>query len=240
MKLKNKISLGLAVLAALCALPQAVVAGPPLICHPIDIGQAKSLPWTSDSWNLSGKENYDVSRLVDDTLALLTPNTPALVRMETLRRATLYAQKDSMVAKQLFMRLKTRALTARGESPGDALAWFDYGYLVETYKQTGWMPGRQSAGAGNSATAAALVTRVDGYPWLEKAIKLRGEDPQMEFAAALITLGGSTYPGHQAHLQRALDGAKADPLLAKNLATHFIGEKSATMAEMFRKRQAEN
>jgi len=62
----------------------------------------------------------------------------------------------------------------------------------------------------------------------------------MEFAAALITLGGSNYPGHQEHLQKALDGAKTNPLLARNLSNHFIGAQSATMAEMFKKRQAEN
>lgn len=236
-KLRNKSSLGIFVLAALCVLPQAVVAGPPLICHAIDIGQAKSLPWSSNGWNLSGHESYDINRLVDDTMALLTPGTPVLVRMETLRRATLYAQKDPMVAKQLYMRMKARAVQASGKSQEDALAQFDYGYLVETFKEARWIPGRQNAESGN---LSALVANVDGYSMIVKAIKLRGEDPQMEFAAALISLGGSNYPGHQEHLQEALEGASADPLLAKNLSTHFIGEKTETMAEMFKKRQAEN
>lgn len=80
----------------------------------------------------------------------------------------------------------------------------------------------------------------DGHALIEKAIKLRGKDPEMEFGAALITLGGSNYPGHQEHLQKALDGAKADPLLARNLSTHFIGAGGTTVAEMFKKRQAEN
>ncbi len=39
-------------------------AGPPLICHTFQIGQAKSLPWVSHSWNLSGSENYDTKNLV--------------------------------------------------------------------------------------------------------------------------------------------------------------------------------
>ena len=237
MKLKKQACLGLAVGAALCALPQISVAGPPLICHAIDIGQAKSLPWSGNGWNLTGKEHYDLKRLVDDTMALLAPATPVLVRMETLRRATLYAQQDPLVAKQLYMRLKSRALNATGRGPEDALAQFDYGYLVETFKQARWTPGRQKAEGGD---LSALAANEDGYSTIEKAIKLRGDDPQMEFAAALITLGGSSYPGHQEHLQRALDGAQSDPLLARNLATHFIGEKTETMAEMFKKRQAEN
>ncbi|HLY62750.1 MAG TPA: hypothetical protein VKV95_18555 [Terriglobia bacterium] len=237
MKLRDNTKLGILVLAVLCALPQIVLAGPPLICHAFEIGQAKTLPWSSTSWNLSGKENYDISHLVDDTVALLTVGTPVLVRMETLRRATLYAQADPLVAKQLYMRLKSRALTSTGKTAEDSLAQFDFGYLVETYKQTKWMSnGRNIDGSNMSALAA----NEDGYATIEKAIRLRGEDAQMEFAAALITLGGSSYPRHQEHLQRALDGAHTDSLLARNLSTHFIGEKTETMAEMFKKRQTEN
>jgi hypothetical protein len=236
-KLKNKVNIGILLLAVLGALPQMGVAGPPLICHAFDIGQAKSLPWSSTGWNLSGQETYDVTRLVDDTVALLTPATPVLVRMETLRRAALYAQKDPMAAKQLYMRMKVRAANTSGNIQEDALAQFDYGYLVETYKQTKWM----SAGRnGEGSNISALAANEDGYATIERALKLRGDDPQMEFAAALITLGGSSYPRHQEHLQRALDGANADPLLARNLSTRFVGEKSGTMAEMFKKRQAEN
>jgi len=237
MKFRIHASLGLAVWAALIALPQISVAGPPLICHAFDIGQAKSLPWSGNKWNLTGNEHYDIFHLLDDTMALLAPGTPVLVRMETLRRATLYAQQDPLVAKQLYMRLRSRALNATGKGPEDALAQFDYGYLVETFKQARWTPGKKYAEGGD---LSALVTNVDGYSTIENAIKLRGDDAQMEFAAALITLGGSSYPGHQEHLQRALDGAKTDPLLARNLATHFIGENTETMAEIFKKRQAEN
>ena len=32
---------------------QYAMAGPPLICHAFEIGQAKSLPLASGSWNLS-------------------------------------------------------------------------------------------------------------------------------------------------------------------------------------------
>ncbi len=237
MKRQNKIGTVFATLVALCALPQITLAGPPLICHAFDIGQAKSLPWSGNGWNLPSQNNYDLARLTDDTMAILIPGTPVLVRMETLRRATLYATLDPMMAKQLYMRIRSRALGADGKETGDALALFDYGYLVETFKQARWTPGRQNSENNN---LAALAVNADGYSTVERAIKLRGDEPQMEFAAALITLGGSNYPGHQQHLQRALDGAKTDPLLARNLATHFIGEKTETMAEMFRKRQAEN
>ena len=75
------------------------IAGPPLICHAFEIGQAKSLPWVSHNWNLSGGESYETKNLAQDTLDILTPETPVLVRMETLRRATLYARKDPLAAK---------------------------------------------------------------------------------------------------------------------------------------------
>src|SRR5262245_30949630 len=72
------------------ALSQPLLARPPIICHPIDSGNARCLPWAGSEWR-AVKVDYDSSRLVEDTLALLTPDTPVLVRMETMRRATVYA-----------------------------------------------------------------------------------------------------------------------------------------------------
>jgi hypothetical protein len=56
----------------------------------------------------------------------------------------------------------------------------------------------------------------------------------MEFAAALITLSGPSAE-HEAHTQRAIAGAKTDPLLARNLASRYNGNQSPTMAEMLTK-----
>jgi hypothetical protein len=206
--------------AALLIVAAPALAGPPLICHSIDIGTAQSLPWTSTGWNLSGQETYDVSHLVPDTLALLTPGTPVLVRMETLRRATLYAQQRSAVARELLMRLDARAQ----QDPKDALAAFDLGYLAETYKQANWL--RQytdwlkAGGRSDEPMGANLTAKIDGYELVRKAITLRGSDPQMEFAGALMTTEGARSE-HDRHLQNAMAGAKADALLARNLATRF-------------------
>src|SRR6266571_2316003 len=101
-----------ALAAAVLCFASIAQAGPPLICHSIEIGQAKSLPWISHGWNLSGGENYDTKNLVKDTLEILKPDTPVLVRMETLRRATLYARKDPVAAKELLARLHARATAA--------------------------------------------------------------------------------------------------------------------------------
>lgn len=231
------IRFAIALTAALLGFANNAQAGPPLICHAIEIGSARSLPWISHSWNLSGGENYDTKNLVKDTLDILGPDTPVLVRMETLRRATLYARKDPLAAKELLARLHARATSAESAGHPDALGWFDAGYLVETYKQ--WigkdMPHMTDGMRLDPNPAAA----VDGYAMVKRAIALRGpalrgDDPQMEFAAALITLSGPQ-EAHRQHAQKAIAGAKADALLAQNLATHFIGPKTETMSELLAK-----
>jgi hypothetical protein len=181
-------------------------AGPPLICHPIEIGQARSLPWID--WNQKGSGGYDLKNLTRDTLAILDSNTPVLVRMETLRRATIYGRHDQQIAKELLTRLHARAANSDAVGHADALAWFDAGYLAETYKK--WI------GKGEPSPATGL----DGYGWVKKAIGLRGQDPEMEFAAALITLKGPE-SDHRDHARKAMAGAKNDPLLVQNLASDF-------------------
>jgi hypothetical protein len=220
--------------AAVLCFATVAQAGPPLICHTIEIGNARSLPWISHDWNLSGGENYDVKNLVRDTLDILGPNTPVLVRMETLRRATLYARKDPLIAKELLAKLHGRATSAESSGHPDALAWFDVGYLAETYKQwigQNWM--RVSKDEQNPAAG------VDGYAFVKKALALRGPDAQMEFAAALITLSVSRSE-HREHSQKAIAGAKSDSLLAQNLASRFNGPKSEVMSEMFAKNTDSN
>jgi len=201
------------------AIAAVVVAGPPLICHAFDIGSAKSLPWVSHDWNLSGGENYDTAKLADDTIAILDGSPKAtLVHMETLRRATLYARKDPQAAKQLLVRLTARAEAAENSKHTDALAIFDAGYLAESYKQ--WL------GEGGQNPANSM----DGYALVKKALQAGGDDEEMEFAAALITLRGPEAE-HQEHAARAIAGAKTNELLARNLNSHFLGQ-SQTMAEM--------
>jgi hypothetical protein len=89
------------ILAAMVMLAASVFAGPPLVCHPINIGSAPSLPWTSTTWNLSGEESYDVSHLVADTLALLGPNTSVLVRMEHVAQAKAGMKEDRLLAQNV-------------------------------------------------------------------------------------------------------------------------------------------
>jgi hypothetical protein len=206
--------LAVSMMAVVFGFTNFALAGPPLICHPIEIGQAKSLPWVD--WTHKGNSDYDLKNLTRDTLAILDSNTPVLVRMETLRRATIYARQDPQVAKELITRLQARAANSEAAGHSDAMAWFDVGYLAEAYKQ--WM------GRGEPNPAAGM----DGYALVEKAISLRGQDSEMEFAAALITLRGPD-GDHQDHARKAMAGAKNDPLLAQNLGSNFNHQ---TIAEL--------
>lgn len=210
--------IAVAILFALLLFTSSALAGPPLICHSFDIGEAKSLPWISHDWNLSGSESYDTKNLAADTITILDSDSVVLVHMETLRRATLYARKDPMAAKQLLAKLVARADSV-ANTPAAALASFDLGYLAECFKQ--WMGKDEPNPAQGS----------DGYALVKKALQLRGNDPQMDFAAALITLSGPAGE-HQDFAQKAIAGAKTDALLQRNLFTHFRGPQSETMADI--------
>jgi hypothetical protein len=214
MNLRISSRLAISLAAVMLGLTSSAMAGPPLICHPIAIGQAKSLPWVDLNYH-TGDGGYNLQNLTKDTLAILDSNTPVLVRMETLRRATLYARQNPQVAKELMTRVLARATDSDADNIG-ALTWFDVGYLSETYKQ--WM------GKGEPNPAAGL----DGYSWVRKAISMRGQDPEMEFAAALITLTGPEID-HSYHVQKAIAGAKNDPLLAQNLTSLFNHQTAAAV-----------
>ena len=234
-------SISLAVTSVLCLLVvhQAALAGPPLLCHPFEIGNARSLPWSGSEWRGVDK-NYIISRLVADTLALLTPETPVLVRMETLRRATVYALlptaditlaspiKDPVVARELLDRLKARIpeADAKSDKRAAALAMFDYGYLVESYKQAIWDP--------HASPGGRLASDIDGYGFIVKSIAMCGSDPEMEYAAALSCMGRKREAGQDAyvaHVQKALAGAPEGSLLARNILNYFR-DRGKTIAEL--------
>src|SRR5580704_17693892 len=147
--------IAISVAAVVLGLSAVALAGPPLICHPVAIGEAKSLPSVDLNYR-KGSGSYDLNNLTRDTLAILDSNAPVLVRMETLRRATIYARQDPQVAKELLTRLQMRA--ANSDAAGQALAWYDLGYLDETYKQ--WI--------GKSDPNPA--TGLDGYSLIKQAL----------------------------------------------------------------------
>jgi hypothetical protein len=122
------------------------------------------------------------------------------------------------------------------------LAWFDVGYLAETYKQ--WIGQNLPHMTDGMRMDANPAAGVDGYTLVKKALVLRastlhGDDPEMEFAAALITLSGPQDEHHQ-HALKAIAGAKTDSLLAQNLATHFMGQQSQTVSALLAKSATPN
>lgn len=214
-------------LICLTVARSTALAGPPLICHPFETGGAQSLPWKNVAEWRGAKSDYDLKRLVDDTLALLTPATPVIARMETLRRATIYAvwaardrevgrpvfgeqiAFNQKVADELLARLQARAK----QNPKDALALFDMGYLRATYQQSGWQAGSQHA--------------ADAYTQVRQAAEMSG-DATMHFAAALATQDKAV---QRAHLQKAAVGAAEGSLLARNLVKHF-NSQGRNLAEL--------
>lgn len=191
---------------ALCAAVFSIQAGPPLICHPYDIGGAQSLPW-GHGRDLVGFDNpdpnYNTRQLAADTLKILDSGAPVLVRMETMRRAALYGANDHPAAAALLAALKQRA-TAPDPS---ATALFDYGYFAETLKQIVWKYNEDLTGGA------------DGYSFVQKAIALDPASAEMHFAAAIMTRQ-SQRPGFEEHARKAR-ADKSDPMLAVNIKSHL-------------------
>jgi len=211
---RNRTRIALSVLAVLTLFTVAVYAGPPLLCWPFDIGGAKSLPFVGDNWR-AADPSYNTQHLADDTLAILQPNAPVIVRMETMRRATVYAMKDSGIAARLLERFEARVNEAEKRGKSDALALFDLGYLQETYKQT------YGTDSLKNLAVKDLAAGRDGYALIARAIQLRGSDAEMEFAAAIVQADSRANAGlRSAHFKQALAGAKEGSLLAKNLVSH--------------------
>jgi hypothetical protein len=177
-------------------------AGPPLICHQFNIGDAKSLPWGQNASNWDNPDpKYNVQQLSADTLKLLDDSTPILARMETLRRATIYGEKDHRAAAQLLADLRSRTA---GKS--NALANFDYGYFVESLKQMYWKYKED------------LTNGVDGYEYVSKALAQNPDSGEMHFAAALMGFSDPPRPAEREEHLRKARAIKSDPLLAQNLS----------------------
>lgn len=159
-----------------CALASVFIAqaGPPLICHPFNIGTAASLPWGASSnanWD-NPDPSYNPRHLAADTLRVLDRNPPVLVRMETLRRATIYGEKDHAAASELLAALKKRAT----EQPA-ALSLFDYGYFVESIKQMQFKYKDDITGG------------VDGVSYVHRALTMMPGSAEMQDALTRMQFG---------------------------------------------------
>lgn len=209
-------------LAGVCAaallLAHTANAGPPLICQPFVTGDAPLLPWTEGLRNWDARDpGYDVAHLTADTLELLSAGAPIIARMENLRRATIYASHRPRVATELMGAVLERTRAAAPESHAAALAWFDAGYLIETYRQMGTIDGADLL--ATFAQQEGLLPGgdgVDGYALIQKAVRLAPEiTAEAEFAASLMMTEAR---GAARHREQAAAGAAPGSLLALNLA----------------------
>jgi len=200
-------------LAAL-AVATPALAGPPFICHPFDIGSAPSLPWSATNNYLAMRDDYDFRNVVADLDTLLTPSTPTIVRMETLRRAAVYASRDRAVAGQLIASVMGRVHAAEQAGRPDALALFDAGYVAEALSELEQVGRYEKQMAGLDRVLAGLTKQLDGRAMIERSFVLRPTDGSIAFALGLI----SRAPENEARFSKARTAAQQDALLANNLA----------------------
>jgi hypothetical protein len=199
----------LMVLAVVTCFATPSLAGPPLICFPFETESGKLIAWgTGSGWNTPDR-SYDIKQLIADTDAILTTDAPILTRMENMRRATIYAMRDPQIAQELLKTVMTRALA----TTTDSRAWFDAGYLIESYKQAVHL--RDDRKPELRAWAGVDETiRVDGYNLVKKAMAMTAPSAEMEFAASLMTQGAVA----STHRARAVAAAPKGSLVARNLA----------------------
>ena len=191
------------------------LAGPPLLCHPFDIGPAASLPWGSGTGWFDGSPTYQLSGLVADTEKLLGADTPVVVRMETLRRASIYASRDPKIAGALLERLTAKADSSKTSGHPDALALMDAAYVAEALRQIVLIGG--VTGYKDRIDAVRDVLRGhDGVQYINASLAAKPGDAGLEFAAALIS-ADKDRAAYQRHAERARAGASQDVLLARNL-----------------------
>ena len=205
----NPITRALLTLVAVICCATPALAGPPLICFPFEVESGKLIAWGSGpGWNTPDRA-YDIKNVIADTSATLAPDAPILTRMENMRRATIYAMRDPQIAHDLLKTVMNRALA----TTVDSRAWFDAGYLIESYKQAVHL--RDTRKPKLRAWAAVDETiRVDGYTWVKKAMAMTAPSAEMEFAASLMTQGAVA----SAHRARAIAAAPKGSIVARNLA----------------------
>ena len=212
----TRVSVTILLLALVAARPAH--AGPPLLCHPFNIDNARSLPWNGAGGWRDGRADYNVANLAADTDVLLTPATPIIVRMETLRRAAIYASRDVRVASSMVSSLVTRSAAVGRDGRPDALGLLDAAYFVEALRQLSYL-GETPEFREHAPKLRSMVAGVDGYALVQKGLGLRPNDGAFEFAAALIA-ADKNRAAYDDHLRKARAGVGMDRLLALNIGAY--------------------
>ena len=146
-------------LAAVLLVPPRA-RGPAAALLSVRHRQRPSLPMGHGNWHATDS-SYDVSHLVPDTLALLTPATPVTrSHGDDSPRDNLRGGAPQAAA-ALFDALRARAAAP---APADAaLVTFDFGYLVESFKEAKFL----------FKEPLSAIDRIDGYQLVLKAHALQ-------------------------------------------------------------------
>ncbi len=203
----------------------AAVLGPPLLCFPWSIGDARTIP--AEPAGNGSPFAGDPEGLVTATLEVLDGSQDALVHMETLRRAVFHANsidgRSGRANTRLAVVLLDRALRAAASERSDALPWLDAGYFLEALRELG------------------DPLRLRGMEYLEKAARVAPSEGAIHLAVAgasfmddtsLFGKGGNAKT--QTHFAAALDRAPVGSLLRENTTAfgkHFLGEESLARLE---------
>lgn len=184
-------ALALAFVASVAATP--AVAGPPLLCGPFDTASAPSLPW-GEGWR-DARADFPLETLAERTLELLGAEVPLSARMETLRRAAIYAARDGAVLRAVMRGLDGRVHTA-DDLATLRLALFDSGYFLETLQDIERLQGYDMPGIGavDREVLRALLRQPDGSERIAQALALHPDDGGMRFAAALVAAADGAGP----------------------------------------------
>ena len=112
----------------------------------------RGTPGAPPQWN-APLASYSTAGLTDDVVKLLSFDAPVLTRMENLRRATIYAQKDAVLARQLLDAVMAPQGVDRRRCSTPAI-------LIESYKQAVMIRRQESQPAW---AAVDETIKTDGY-----------------------------------------------------------------------------
>jgi hypothetical protein len=137
--------------------------------------------------------------------------------MENLRRATLYGSMDPRAATELLTAVVAR-MDETGDARAAAIASFDAGYLIETYRQLAHAGKADLLAEFASRAAPAAVAKVATLDARALVRHARDVVPyltaELEFAASLMS---DTNREAARHREVAAALTPTDSLLARNL-----------------------
>lgn len=222
------LSVGIPLAATVIFQPGALLAGPPLLCQPIEIGKAQSLPWGEGAWSNDQIKLSD-AEFVALTLELLSADAGMLTRMETIRRAAVHAAERPTTAGAMLTSLRERLVKPDGR--GDSDARFNLGYMLATFEQMNIVADHNARGvSGRRRSELTLIPGLDAYALVKEAAMDSERRDEIEFALALMT-AHPRHPSHSEHLQNAMAAAENGTLLAVNLINHF-GGRGETLSDL--------